>query len=188
MLKQKNINFKKKVVSKFKKTKFSKLKSSKSEFAFFRIKKLLKNKPYLTNPTFQEITKKGTFKQYYKQINIRITPNNVFCTLKNVLKNKTLYVTSAGKCNTKTSKKVLRYSTKIITQIFFDKIRNHLKSNKFLINIIGPRKIRKSVLEQISNSLRGKNLLINVENKKCFNGCRPSKKRRKKQKGLRIFK
>jgi len=188
MLKQKNLNFKKKVISKFKKTKFNKLKSSKSEFAFFRIKKLLKNKPYLTNPTFQEITKKSTFKQYYKQINIRITPNNVFCTLKNILKNKTLYVTSAGKCSTKTSKKVLRYSTKIITQIFFDKIKNHLKSNKFLINIIGPKKIRKSVLEQISNSLRGKNLLINVENKKCFNGCRPSKKRRKKQKGLRIFK
>lgn len=188
MLKQKNLNFKKRVVSKFKKTKFNKLKSSKSEIAFFRIKKLLKHKPYLTNPTFQEITKKNLFKQYYKQINIRVTPNNVFCTLKNVLKNKTLYITSAGKCNTKTSKKVLRYSSKIITQFFFEKIKEHLKSNKFVVNIIGPKKIRKSILEQVSNSLRGKNLIINVENKKCFNGCRPPKKRRKKQKGLRIFK
>lgn len=188
MLKQKNLNYKKKSVSKFKNTKFNKLKSSKSEFAFFKMKKLLKNKPYITNPTFQEINKKNIFKQYYKHINIRVTPNNVFCTLKNVLKNKTLFVTSAGKCNTKTSKKILRYSSKIITQTFFEKIKNHLNSNKFIVNIIGPKKIRKSILEQVSISLRGKNLIINVENKKCFNGCRPPKKRRKKQKGLRIFK
>lgn len=188
MQKQKNLNFKKKFVSKYKKTKFNKLNSSKQEFAFFRIRRLLKNKPYLTNPTFQELTKKNTGKKFYRQINIRITPNNVFCTLKNNIKNQTMYVTSSGKCNTKTSKKVLRYSSKVIIQMFFDKIKEHLKSNKFLINIVGPRKIRKSILEQVSNNLKGKSLIINVDGKKCFNGCRPPKKRRKKQKGLRIFK
>jgi hypothetical protein len=53
---------------------------------------------------------------------------------------------------------------------------------------VGPKKIKKLVLEVISNNLKGKNLIIDVKSKKCFNGCRPPKKRRKKQKGLRIFK
>ena len=35
---------------------------------------------------------------------------------------------------------------------------------------------------------RQKHILINIQSKKCFNGCRPAKKKRKKQKGLRIFK
>jgi hypothetical protein len=32
------------------------------------------------------------------------------------------------------------------------------------------------------------NLLINVQEKKCFNGCRVKKKKRKKQKGLKLWK
>lgn len=188
MQKQKKLNFKKKFVSKYKKTKFNKLNSSKSEFSFFRTRKLLKNKPYITNPTFQKLIKRNTSKFFYKQISIRVTPNNVFCTLKNAAKNKTLYITSSGKSNTKTSKKVLRYSSKIIVQMFFEKIKEHLVSKKFLINIIGPKKIKRALLEQISNTLKGKSLIINVDGKKCFNGCRPAKKKRKKRKGLRIFK
>jgi hypothetical protein len=53
---------------------------------------------------------------------------------------------------------------------------------------VGPKKIKKLVLEVISNNLKAKNLIIDVKSKKCFNGCRPPKKRRKKQKCLRIFK
>jgi len=119
MQKQKNLKFKKKFISKYKKIKFNKLNSSNSELSFYRMRKMLKHKPYLTNPTFQKITMKNISKKFYKQINIRITPNNVFCTLKNNLRNKTLYVASTGKCNTKTSKKILKYSSKIITQTFF---------------------------------------------------------------------
>jgi ribosomal protein S11 len=188
MQKQKNLKFKKKFISKYKKIKFNKLNSSNSELSFYRMRKMLKHKPYLTNPTFQKITMKNISKKFYKQINIRITPNNVFCTLKNNLRNKTLYVASTGKCNTKTSKKILKYSSKIITQTFFEKIKEHLNSNKFIVNIIGPQKIKKSILEQVGNNLKGKCLVVNVEPKKCFNGCRPPKKKRKKQKGIRIFK
>jgi ribosomal protein S11 len=72
--------------------------------------------------------------------------------------------------------------------MFFEKIKNKLLSKNILVNIIGPKKIKKSILEQVSNSLKHKNLIINVDSKKCFNGCRPAKKRRKKKKGLRIFK
>ena len=100
----------------------------------------------------------------------------------------TLYTTSSGKCGINTSKKTLRYSSKIVLQSFFDNIKKYLKEDHFLITIIGPKKIKKMVLETISINLKGKNLIIDVKNKKCFNGCRPPKKRRKKQKGLRIFK
>jgi ribosomal protein S11 len=152
------------------------------------MRKMLKHKPYLTNPTFQKVTMKNVSRKFYKQINIRVTPNNVFCTLKNNLRNKTLYITSSGKCNTKTSKKILKYSSKIVTQHFFEKIKDNLRSNKFIVNIVAPQKIKKSILELIGNNLKNKCLIVNVDPKKCFNGCRPAKKRRKKQKGLRIFK
>jgi ribosomal protein S11 len=101
---------------------------------------------------------------------------------------KILYTTSSGKCGINTSKKVLRYSVKIVLQSFFDNIKKYLSGDHFLITIIGPKKIKKMVLETIALNLKGKNLIVDVKNKKCFNGCRPPKKRRKKQKGLRIFK
>ena len=82
----------------------------------------------------------------------------------------------------------MRFSSKIITQQFFEKIKENLAAKKLIINVIGPKKIKKSILEQISNNFKNKSLIINVDSKKCFNGCRPAKKRRKKKKGLRIFK
>jgi len=48
--------------------------------------------------------------------------------------------------------------------------------------------MKKPILEVISINLKDKNIILDVKGKKCFNGCRPPKKRRKKQKGLRIFK
>jgi len=188
MQKQKNLNFKKKFVSKYKKFKLNKQNLDKSKFSFLRIRKLLKYKSYIANPTYQRLNKKDISNDFKSRINIRITPNNVFCTLRDSIRNKTLFLTSSGKSNVKTSKKVVRFSSKLITQVFFEKIRENLLSKNVIVNIIGPKKIKKSILEQVSNNLKNKNLIINVDSKKCFNGCRPAKKRRKKKKGLRIFK
>jgi ribosomal protein S11 len=165
-----------------------KFNTSKKYKNFLRIRRSFKWKCHFGNPTFRKISSKNIPKTFYKHISIKIKSNNVFCTLVNSTTNKMLYVTSSGKCGTKTSKKTLRYSSKIILQSFFDNIKQHFNHNKFLINIVGPKKIRRSILEQISNNLKGKNLIVNVRGKKCFNGCRPSKQRRKKQKRLRIFK
>jgi ribosomal protein S11 len=188
MQKQRNLNFKKKVVSKYRKTKINKINASKVKFSFLKIRKLLKHKHYFTNTTFQKLNKKNIAKSFTNRINIRITPNNVFCTLRNFSRNKTIYTTSAGKYNIKTSKKVVRFSSKLITQMFFEKIRSYLTSKKSIINIIGPKKVKKSILEQVTNNFKNTSLIVNVDSKKCFNGCRPPKKRRKKKKGLRIFK
>lgn len=189
MLKQKkSSNLKENSVIRYKKKNFLKLNSTKKYKSFLRIRKSFKLKCHIGNPTFRKIANKNIYTKFSKHLFIRIRPNNVFCTLMDTKSNKTLYATSSGKCKIKTSKKTLRYSNKIITQSFFDNIKKYLKGDYFLINIIGPKRMKKSILEQLSIHFKGKNLIINIKGKKCFNGCRPPKKRRKKQKGLRIFK
>jgi ribosomal protein S11 len=122
-----------------------------------------------------------------KQISIKIKQNNVFCTLTDIKKNQILYVTSAGKSKIKTSKKVLRYSSKSIIESFFKSIKKYCKERLLVINLIGPIKIRKSIIKQISKNTLWK-VIINVKEKKCFNGCRAKKKRRKKRQRFIIFK
>ena len=71
---------------------------------------------------------------------------------------------------------------------FLKKIQKYLKKNDFYINIIGTKKIKELTLRSLSNYFKNKKVLLNLDLKKCFNGCRPPKKRRKRQKELRIFK
>ena len=122
-----------------------------------------------------------------EKINIRLTQNNIFCTLTN--RNKTELITSSGIEKIKTSKKTLNFALKIILNSFFFKIKDKTKKSKrYFINIIGTVRVKINILKFIKKILKGKVLFINIEHKKCFNGCKPPKKRRKKQKGLRIFK
>ena len=63
-----------------------------------------------------------------------------------------------------------------------------LERKKILVNLTGPISLRKSLIEQVTKYIKRNSITININQKKCFNGCRPPKKRRKKQKGLRLFK
>lgn len=185
MLKQKkNLNFKNKFSSNFQRKN-----NSKQNRIVYRLRKIFKNKSYFVNPTFQEIANnnKNTY-LFSKKIDIRVTPNNVFCTLKNCFNNKTIKIGSAGKYKVKTSKKTLKYSCKIIVGFFLKEIKQDINSKKILVNITGPINLRKSIIEQITKYIKRNSITLNVNQKKCFNGCRPPKKRRKKQKGLRLFK
>lgn len=192
---KKNLKFKKLLTTKYKE------KSSKTKLnvntlglnftqskTFFRFRKMFKNKSYILNPTYQEIISLKNSTKPFKKLSIRVTPNNIFCTLTNLANNKTLNLGSSGKYAIKTSRKKLRFSSKLIIQSFLDEIKNKIKSDRLLINLISPIKIRKAILKQLSGYLTKKDLILNIEEKKCFNGCRPKKKKRKKQKGLRIFK
>ena len=159
---------------------------------FFRIRKSYKFTCYpALNPIFSSLEKKTYLQKFLQCITIKIKPNNVFCTLMN--NNKTIYITSSGKCNLNTSKKTLKYHTKIILQSFLYNIKKYLNTNKknnkyFIIRLISPKKSRKPVLKQLQKQFQKKDLVINLTSKKSFNGCRPAKKKRKKQKSLRIFK
>jgi ribosomal protein S11 len=124
----------------------------------------------------------------FQKLSIRVTSNNIFCTLSNLKNNKIKLLGYAGKYSLNISRKKLRYSFKVLLDNFFEEIRKkNLITKKVLISIIAPLKLRKRFVKFLTPFLKKKNVILNVEDKKCFNGCRPSKKRRKKRKGLRLF-
>lgn len=141
---------------------------------------------------------------FSKVITIRIKPNNVFCTFVNTASQKTISGTSA-KYKVKMSKKALRYNYKVILKSFLKETKRFLKSKKIFISVTSPKKIRRELLrilkarllkrKKFARKASGKTiryspdfLLFRFNSKKCFNGCRVRKKRRKKQRGLRIYK
>jgi ribosomal protein S11 len=192
---KKNLKFKKLLTTEYKE-KASKNKLSAKALGlgfmqsknFFRFRKMFNNKSYVLNPTHQEVIGLKNSTKPFKKLSVRVTPNNIFCTLTNLANNKTLSLGSSGKYAIKTSKKKLRFSSKLIIQSFLEDIKKKIKTDPLLINLISPIKIRKAILKQLSGSLKGKDLILNIEEKKCFNGCRSKKNKRKKHKGLRIFK
>lgn len=139
-----------------------------------------------------------------KVITIRIKPNNVFCTFVNRANQKTISGTST-KYKVKMSKKALRYNYKVILKSFLKETKRFLKSKRILVSVTSPKRIRRELLRTLKSRLiRRKKfvqkasgkivryspdlLLFRFNSKKCFNGCRVRKKRRKKQRGLRIYK
>jgi ribosomal protein S11 len=124
------------------------------------------------------------------KISIRVTSNNIFCTLVDPKTNKIKASTSSGQNNVKTSKKTLRFTSSIILQNFLNNVISFLQKKKFLIEIISPIRLRKKILQQVLNILTKtqSKILVELKPMKCFNGCRPKKKQRKKRKTFRIFK
>ena len=102
---------------------------------------------------------------------------------------------SAGSYKLNVSKKGVRHYSKQIVRSFLKGLRDkHIHFNRPLVTkIIAPFNLRRPILDIFKNSLYKKfssksTLLIDIPAKKVFNGCRPSKKIRKKRKGLRLFK
>jgi hypothetical protein len=163
-----------------------------------RLRRIMRSKPILYPYGFEKKSRMVRFKQlknlkkHFKRINIRVTSNNVFCTLIDVLRNKTLILGYAGKYSVKTSKKTLKFSSKVILESFYGEIKKKLRGQQIIINIIAPKKLRKKIFWFFVNKLRKENKIIrkcifNIQPKKAFNGCRVAKQKRKKRKGLRIF-
>jgi len=152
----------------------------------FRIKKVIKYKVY--KPLLEKFLLLKKIKGFSRQLNIKITSNNIFCNLKNVVKNNTLAACSSGKYKIKTTRKKLKHNIKIVLTSFLNEIKTKLLSKSLVVVIVSPIKIRKQIVKFLSQNLTKFNLILKVKDRKCFNGCRPPKKKRKKQKGLRIFK
>lgn len=134
--------------------------------------------------------KKAKLPKFNQILSIKIRANNVFCTLKNIIKLKILKMCSAGKYKINVSKKSLKFNSKIIITTFIKSIRNMLSRKGLIIRLSVPIRYKKKILKIITNLIRfNKRIcLFEIKNNKCFNGCRPKKKNRKKQKRFKIFK
>jgi ribosomal protein S11 len=149
-----------------------------------RIKNLFKNNKYFLNKKVNLIFDRENINYV---INIKVTPNNIFCNLTTNNQKKTIILLSGGILKLNISKKKLKFASKYVLQKFLKNLRN-LQKTFILINIKGPIKIKKNILKQLLHSLKGYKILIDINSNKCFNGCRPKKIKRKKRKGFRILK
>jgi len=161
--------------------------TTRKENSFKRIRRLYVHKLHNLNSNYMKIL--GVIESVKLKIFIRVRPNNIFFTLKDIKLNTVLVNKSAGLYKIQVSKKNLRYNVKILLQIFFKDIEKYFKKEKdFLIEIISGIKIRKLIIKFLKQKIRKKNIILILKEKKCFNGCMPPKKKRKKRLGLRIFK
>ena len=128
-------------------------------------------------------------KNFQLKICIRVRPNNIFCTLIDINSNKILVNKSSGSYRLQTSKKKLKHNIKILLQYFFKDIEIYFKEIKnVLIEVVCGIRIRKLIIKFLKQKIKRKNIILQISEKSCFNGCRPPKKKRKKRTGLRIFK
>lgn len=179
---QKTVKNKEKIF--LKKNKFIKTKKRILSSKFFRKQKVLKS---LVKDLF--ITNVYSF-----VLNIKMTPNNIFCVLRDRKSNKTLLLTTGGILKFNITKKKLKFFNKKVIGKFLGlakgimgiKKRGEIKS--VIVNLCVAKKYRKKIIRLVIKSLYNQQFIFQVEDKKCFNGCRPKKQRRKKRKGLRILK
>lgn len=126
--------------------------------------------------------------KFILQVHIRISFNNIFCTLRDIVKNQILLNLSCGILKLDTSKKKLNYNIKFVLETFFKKAELSLKTKKnCIVQIISPKKFRKKILGILKQRIKRKNIILRTKKNKCFNGCRSPKKRRKKRVSLRVL-
>lgn len=161
--------------------------SSRQEKGLKRLRRLYKYKLGLLNKKYTDIV--GNLKNFKLKIILRVRPNNIFCTLKNLDSDKILINKSSGTYNLQISKKKLKYNIKMMLQFFFKDIEIYYKKERnVLIEVTCGIRIRKQIIKFLKQKIKKKNIVLQLNEKKCFNGCRPPKKKRKKRMGLRIFK
>ena len=142
------------------------------------------------------LKKKFSKDNYFKKkINIKVTSNNIFCTCINFITNKIIYNGSGGLYKIKVSKKKLKLVYKNILYKFFGFLRKKYRRNFFdriLVCVSAPITLRKKITRAVTNTLLKlkslKVILLKMNKKKCFNGCRASKVRRKKNLKFKIYK
>lgn len=193
MQKIKNLtNLKRKFINKYnfnnktntKNGSFKFLKHEKKKYRFLKRFLVDKVNPYDTKQ--KQLKLKNSFSRL---LHIRINPNNIFFNLK-LLKPvpKTLSHSSSGFFKVKLTKKRLSHNIFFLVDAFLSHVRTKIFRRNLIIVIIAPKTLKSKLIKFLSQLLKKRKLIIYVKAQKCFNGCRPPKKRRRKQKGLRLLK
>jgi len=125
---------------------------------------------------------------------ILVKQNNVFLHLVEYETNKVLLIKSSESYKLRMSKRKIKDSLKIMLRLFRSDMKKKIKStNSYLktlmIKITAPSRYRQSLLEfgDTFDFRKQKKVLLNIDPRKSFNGCRPRKKKRKKQRSLRFL-
>lgn len=158
---------------------------------------------------FKNVKRYKIFRSKYRSIfrnkfDFRLTANNIFGTFSLLKKNKIIHSASAGMYKIETSRKRMKYTHRKFADTFINKIKQKYKKNikskiavfrlnkSSILNITAIKRVHKRVVRKFRKAFRLKGrsrkpFLILINSKKCFNGCRVSKKRRKKRLRFRIF-
>lgn len=139
--------------------------------------------------------------KFLKKIQIKIKQNNIFFTFFDLKQKKILQIGSSGVYKIKVSKRKLKYFFQDLIIFFFKRLEKWCKNlNHTIFNIIAPITFRKKICVIIKKEIKNfnsnsykrinkkVNIIINIEAKKCFNGCRERKKIKKKRRLYKIFK
>jgi ribosomal protein S11 len=122
-------------------------------------------------------------------MNIKITPNNIFCSFRR--EKKTMLVLSSGILKVKSTKKKLKFTSELIIKKFLMETKKFINDGNLLIIVLtAPLNVRKEVLELIYDKVEEKELeiIVKIDERTSFNGCRAKKKKRLKIKGVRVTK
>jgi hypothetical protein len=150
----------------------------------YKLEAILRKNSFV-NLDYNKILKQGILKKNLNYtIDIKITPNNIFCILKNY--NTTLILLTAGILKLKLTKRKLKFVCKLLITKFIKNLKKNLQDKTTFLNISGPIKLVQKVIIQFSNEFNASSFIVNIKNKKSFNGCRSKKIRKKKRKGLRV--
>jgi len=131
---------------------------------------------------------KGVLPPFNLQLSINISSNNIFLNLSKILKPGTIKKASAGIFKIKITKKRLKHMVCVVLQKFLNRIKPVIDRRNLIIILISPKFLRKKILKLFRDSFMRRNIYIKIKALKCFNGCRPKKKKRKKRARLKIFK
>ena len=127
-------------------------------------------------------------------ITIRMTQNNIFCYIGNIATGRSLLKLSAGLIKLNITKKTVKFHCSRIIPYFFSLLRRKTINSVIGINFIIPQTLKRKVFFLALSKfkkVRTKKMFLKLfffSGKKCFNGCRSAKLKRKKRHKFRIYK
>jgi hypothetical protein len=143
------------IYSKFKKQFFKNNMLRKEISEYTMETKLLKPRIILLKLSFLKLlkTKKKITNNYSHVLNLKLKPNNIFCTLA-TRRNYTLKNKTSGSYNIRVTKKDLRYSNKKVVSNFLLDFRKNVNAKGYIVKINSPLgKMEKGVTRKIKYKL-----------------------------------
>ena len=169
----------------FQKKKFRKVTKTKKINKHF----LLAKKKLYRSKYYRFLATKNSIYKGCKILSVKVLSNNIFYHLRSHNKKKTILKSSSEKYKIKVTKKRLKFVLSQTLLSFFKEAKRYLfTSGALILSITGPRRTKKKIIKFFLPLLSSKIVIIRINSKKCFNGCRANKKKRKKRQRMILLK